>query len=168
MEIRQEVEADYPAVFELNRQAFGQDNKSQLVNALRQSKAFVPELSLVAEVEGEIVGHILFTKIRIGESDHESLALAPIAVVPREQRQGIGSALIKKGLAKATELGFDSVVVLGHDSFYPKFGFKPASNWNITTEYNSPDSTFALELKSGALTGVAGQVHYPKEFSIVS
>jgi len=168
MEIRKETAGDYRAVLELHRQAFGQDNEARLVEALRRSTAFVPELSLVAENDSKIVGHILFTKVTIGEIGHESLALAPVAVVPKEQRQGIGSALIKKGLERAIELGFDSVVVLGHDSFYPRFGFMPANSWNITTEYDSPDSTFALELKQDALTGVSGQVRYPKEFAFVS
>src|SRR3989344_4803395 len=145
--VRTETSNDYQAVFGLNAKAFGQENESRLVDALRKGDAFVPELSLVAEMNGKIVGHILFTKIKIGNSKHESLALAPMAVAPDAQRQGVGSALMEAGLKKVAELGFDSVVVLGHEWYYPKFGFKPASNWSITTDYNSPESTFAIEIK---------------------
>jgi len=166
--IRTETSDDYKVVFDLNVKAFGQENESRLIEALRKSNAFVPELSLVAEVDGKVVGHILFTKVTIGDSKHEGLALAPVAVAPDAQRQGLGTRLVEAGLKKAAELGFDSVVVLGHENYYPKFGFKSASNWNITTGYNSPESTFALELKNGALEHVSGLVEYPKEFLVVS
>ena len=167
--IRKEDANDWQAVFDLNVHAFGQKNESKLIEALRISDVFVPELSLVAEKDGKIVGHILFSKIKIvGNNIHDSLALAPVAVNPDSQKQGIGSMLVEAGLKKAAELGFDSVVVLGHKQYYPRFGFRPASEWNIITEYNLPESTFALELKAGALKGVSGKAEYPKEFSIVS
>ncbi|MBX9765610.1 N-acetyltransferase [Patescibacteria group bacterium] len=167
--IRKEQESDYQDVYKINALAFGGENESKLIEALRKSETFVPELSLVAEKEGKVVGHILFSKIHIGSNlTHKSLALAPVAVLPDTQKQGIGSLLIQFGLKKAAELGFGSVVVLGHSKYYPKFGFEPASNWNITTEYKDPESTFALELQPEALNGISGQVVYPPEFSVVS
>ncbi|WP_455367207.1 GNAT family N-acetyltransferase, partial [[Eubacterium] cellulosolvens] len=114
-----------------------------------------------------IVGHILFSKIKIrGEKDHETLALAPMAVLPKFQKQGIGGKLIREGLNKARELGFDSVIVLGHNEYYPRFGFERASKWNITCPFEVPDEAFmAIELNPGALSVKAGIVEYPKEFS---
>jgi len=166
--IRKETVDDYRAVFDLNAGTFSRDNESKLIEALRKGDAFVPELSLVAEKKGQIVGHIFFSKIRIvGDAVHESLALAPVAVSSDMQRQGIGSMLVEAGLKRATEIGFDSVIVLGHEDYYPRFGFRLASEWNITTEYNSPESTFAIELTKGGLKGVSGVVSYPGEFVIV-
>ena len=134
---------------------------------MRQSDAFVPELSLVAELDGKIVGHIMLTKpfIKNGENKEISLALAPISILPQFQNEGIGSKLITASLKRAKELGFKSVIVLGHDKYYPRFGFKPASIWNIRVPFDVPDQSFmALELESGSLFGVTGTVIYPKEF----
>lgn len=169
--IRQEQPLDYEAVFTLNERAFGQPNEARLVNALRGSDAFIPELSMVAETDGRIVGHILFTKIAIRNTDadaFESLSLAPMAVEPDLQNRGIGSKLVRAGLKKAAELGYHSVIVLGHEKYYPRFGFKPASLWDIKAPYDVPDDVFlALELTEGALDGVHGTVKYPEEFDSV-
>ncbi len=134
VKIRQENREDYNEVFEVNRLAFGQDNEAMLVDLLRQSSSFIPELSLVACFGNNIVGHILFTKIKIIDKDKsevESLALAPMAVSPKFQNRGIGGQLIKRGLEKSKELQYKSVIVLGHENYYPKFGFSPASKWSI-------------------------------------
>jgi putative acetyltransferase len=169
--IRQENKNDFNAVFEVNKLAFGQSNETDLVDRLRQSKAFVPELSLVAAFNGKIIGHLLFTKIKIistGKRETESLALAPMAVRPEFQHKGIGRKLITKGLEKAKELGYKSVIVLGHEHYYPKFGFVPADQWNIRPPYDVPANVFmALELVKNGLKGVSGIVTYPIEFETI-
>lgn len=169
--IRQENKDDFDAVFEVNKLAFGQDNEADLASCLRHSNAFIPELSLVAISDNKIVGHILFTKIRIIASDKsetESLALAPMAVRPEFQHQGIGGQLIRCGLDKAKELQYRSVIVLGHEHYYPKFGFMPADKWNIKSPYDVPTNAFmALELVTDGLKNTDGLVKYPKEFEIL-
>ncbi len=166
MEIRREEKKDHTIVYEINRLAFGQENESQLIEKIRKGSNFVPELSLIAEIDNKIVGHILFSRIKIvGGSVFESLALAPMAVIPEFQKQGIGGKLIKKGIEKAKELGFDSIIVLGHKEYYPKFGFQRASKWSIECPFEVPDEAFrAIELTEKAFEGKAGTVQYPEEF----
>ncbi len=169
--IRQENKKDFNAVSEVNKLAFGQNNEANLVGLLRQSSAFIPELSLVATFDNKVVGHILFTKIKIvndDKSETESLALAPMAVRPEFQRKGIGGQLIKRGLDIAKELQHKSVIVLGHEHYYTKFGFVPADKWNIKSPYNVPTNVFmALELVTDGLKNISGLVKYPKEFETV-
>lgn len=169
--IRQEVPVDIKAVFQVNSLAFKQDAEALLVDALRNSAAFIPGLSLVAVLGNELVGHILFTRIKIVNDHHteaESLALAPMAVKPGFQNQGIGAALIRSGLKKAAELGHRSVIVLGHEHYYPKFGFVPAGKWNIRAPFEVPESAFmAIELVENGLKGISGVVRYAKEFDQV-
>ncbi len=170
--IRQEHVSDHASVREVNRLSFNQENEAKLVESLRNNGlVFIPELSLVAEVNGKIVGYILFTRIEIVETDVGAtiaLALAPVAVVPSFQGQGIGGQLIETGLEKASSLGFGSVVVLGHENYYPRFRFVPASKWKIKCPYDVPDEVFmAKELVAGALENVSGTVKYPEEFDAV-
>lgn len=169
LEIREEQPADFAEVFEVNRLAFGQEDEARLVEALRKNAtAFVPELSILAAIEGRVVGHILFTKIKIqddGDSQSESLALAPMAVRPEFQRRGIGGQLIRNGLETARNLGYKSVIVLGHEHYYPKFGFEPAERWQIQAPFDVPSTFFmAIELVPDGLNQVSGTVVYPKEF----
>jgi predicted N-acetyltransferase YhbS len=168
--LRREQPADSSAVFEVHRQAFGRDDEARLVDALRRNEAaFVPELSIVAVTEGRVSGHILFTRIHIegpGGRRVESLALAPLAVLPAFQRQGIGGQLIREGLDVARQSGFGSVIVLGHAAYYPKFGFVPAEKWGIRAPFEVPANVFmALELVPGALSDASGLVIYAKEFN---
>lgn len=166
--IRKEAPADFRSVCSVNIAAFEQENESILVDLLRKSDVFIPELSLVAELEDQIIGHILFTKLKIIEKSsitHYSISLAPMAVLPQYQNFGVGSAMVRAGLKKAKVLGFESVIVLGHDKYYPRFGFEPASKWNISCPYDVPDEVFmALELVPGALKNISGMVEYPEEF----
>lgn len=166
--IRKEQENDYKRVYEVNQLAFQQESESKLIEKIRKGKNFIPELSLVAEVNGKIVGHILFSKIKIvGDSIFDSLALAPMAVIPEFQKKGIGSELIKSGIEKAKELCFNSIIVLGHKDYYPKFGFKKASEWGIKCPFDVPDNAFmAIELTEKALEGKAGTVKYPDDFMV--
>ncbi|QQR94350.1 MAG: N-acetyltransferase [Bacteroidota bacterium] len=167
--IRQETPDDYLDVFKLNQVAFGQEYEAKLVDALRSNTdVFIPELSIVATINNKIVGHILFTKIAIKDDSgnlNESLAFAPMAVLPEFQKTGIGGQLISEGLAVAKGLKFRSVIVLGHEHYYPKFGFQPAIKWNIKAPFDVPSNAFmAIELEQGGLRNISGTVIYPKEF----
>ena len=169
--IRQEIDSDFLNVHELNKLAFGQDQEANLVDALRSSSSFIPELSIVATIDNKIVGHILFTKIKIKDisgKEHDSLALAPMAVRPELQKKGIGGRLITYGLNKSKELGYKSVIVLGHEHYYPKFGFVPTDRWNIKAPFDVPPNVFmGIELIEEGLKNVSGTVQYPKEFETV-
>ena len=171
--IRQEQVQDYQTTENVIKLAFENmefsDKKEHfLVDRLRKSDAFVPSLSLVAINEANhIVGHILLTKIKIKNDEQvtDSLALAPVSVLPAYQNKGVGMLLINNALLRAKEEGFTSVVVLGHPNYYPKFGFKTASMWDIRAPFEIPDELFmALELEENALKGVSGVVAYAKEF----
>ena len=171
--IRQEQVQEYVTTENVIKLAFENmefsDKKEHfLVDRLRKSDAFVPSLSLVAITEeNNIVGHILLTKIKIKNDEQvtDSLALAPVSVLPAYQNKGVGTLLINNALLRAKEEGFTSVVVLGHPNYYPKFGFKTASLWGIRAPFEIPDELFmALELEENALKGVSGVVSYAKEF----
>ncbi|MED2040006.1 N-acetyltransferase [Bacillus wiedmannii] len=170
--IRQEQQNDYRKTEEVVQQAFLHEEFSdkkehELVKRIRECDAFIPELSIVA-VDEEVVGHILLSKITIerGGTSVESLALAPVSVAPIHQRKGIGGKLIAAALEKAKELGYRSVVVLGHPEYYPKFGFKKASEWNIKAPFEVPEEVFmVVELRENALEGVEGVVQYSSAFA---
>lgn len=172
--IRKELLDDYKITEKVVKSAFANmefsDKKEhELVSRIRKSDAFIPELSLVAinKDNKEIVGHILLSKIKIINDNQsaESLALAPVSVLPNYQNKGIGRLLILEALQKAKELGYNSVIVLGHPEFYPKFGFKTASLWEIKAPFEVPDEAFmALELHENTLESVSGVVEYPSVF----
>ncbi|MFH6605188.1 GNAT family N-acetyltransferase [Maribacter algicola] len=170
--IRKERLDDLKTVFNLIEKAFENeqisDHKEQfLVERLRRSNAFIPELSMVAETNNKIVGHILLTKLKIknGQNEFDSLTLAPVSVLPEYQGKGIGGILIKQGHKKAKELGFSSVILLGHEKYYPKFGYKRADQFGIELPFEVPkENCMAIELVENGLNGVSGMVEYPKEF----
>lgn len=169
IEIRKEQKSDYEEVYNLVKTAFekakeSDGNEQDLVVDLRNSDNFVPELSLVAKKDDKIVGYILFTKIQIGK--YEELALAPLAVLPEYQRQGIGSKLIKEGHKIAKEMGYHYVVVLGSDKYYPKFGYEKASKYGIKPPFDVPDENFMVIKLNDLRKGIKGTVKYAKEFGI--
>jgi len=172
LKIRQEEEKDYKKVAEIIENAFKTEHFSDhqeqfLVERLRNSKDFVPELSMVAELNGEVVGQILLSKIKITNSatSFDSLALAPVSVAPDYQQQGIGGALIRSAHKKAKELGFKSILLLGHDTYYPRFGYELTSKYNISLPFDIPQKyCMILSLIEGGLDGVHGMVEYPEEF----
>lgn len=173
--IRTEVKEDFKAVFELIQNAFENeeytDHKEHyLVERLRNSNAFIPELSLIAEVNNQIVGYILLTKINIVDANatsYTSLALAPVAVLQMFQGKGIGGELIKAAHKKARDLGFGSVVLLGHENYYPRFGYRLTKEFGIKLPFDVPEANcMAIELNENSLQNVNGIVQYPKEFEI--
>lgn len=170
--IRQEQKQDYPAVFRLIGLAFKDmpesDHQEQfLVERIRRSDGFVPELSLVAERKGEIIGYLLLSKVEIISADRHfpSLALAPVAVLPSFQNQGVGSALIRKAHQLAAGMGYQSALVLGHSGYYPRFGYRPAQDFDIAFPFDAPsECCMAIELVSEGLKGIHGTVAYPDVF----
>jgi putative acetyltransferase len=167
-DIRAEGEADRDAIRRVNARAFGRANEAQLVDALRASTSFVPELSLVAVDDARVLGHILFSRIHIRTPERSvpALALAPVAVLPECQNHGVGSALIRRGLEECRRFGHRIVVVVGHPNYYPRFGFSPARAKGLDAPF--PDRAFMVrELVPGALDGVCGRVEYPPAFAAV-
>ena len=173
VKIRQEKPADYKSVYNLIEKAFKNDKFSDhreqiIVERLRKSKSYIKEFSIVAEINGEVIGHILLTKIKINSKSktNESLALAPVSVLPKFQLKGIGGMLINYAHNKAIELGYRSIIVLGHESYYPKFGYKRADVFNIQLPFEAPkENCMAIELVDKGLVGIAGIVEYPIEFN---
>ena len=167
MPIRAEKECDREAVRAVNISAFETTSEADLVDALRQQVQ--PVISLVAEENGEVVGHILFSPVSLsGHPNLKVMGLAPMAVAPSHQKKGAGSALVQAGLEQCTQLGIVAVVVLGHPEYYPRFGFSPASQFGIESEYDVPDEVFmAMELRPEALSGKTGGVRYHSAFSNV-
>ncbi|MBT2704398.1 N-acetyltransferase [Chryseobacterium sp. ISL-80] len=157
----------------LNQVAFEKgENEARLVDLIRDSEHFIPDLSLVAVDEnGKIIGHILFSIISLvtNQGMIPTIGLAPMAVNPEYQNSGIGSALVTEGLKKCKSLGYQHVFVLGHKNFYPKFGFQPSKNFGIQAPFPVPDEVFmAIELEQGSLNGLEGKIEYPPAFSAVS
>ncbi|MDH3511357.1 MAG: N-acetyltransferase [Gammaproteobacteria bacterium] len=167
MLIRAETEQDRHAVYDVNAAAFATPAEAILVDALREQAQ--PVVSLVAEDDGEIVGHIMLSPVSLSaHPELKVMGLGPMAVSPGQQRQGIGSALVRAGLEQSRRQGFIAVVVLGHADYYPRFGFSPASQFGIDSEYEVPDAVFmAIELQIGALSGKYGRVKYHPAFNNV-
>lgn len=134
MDIRKEKGSDKEQIWKVNVAAFNTDAEANLVNALRDSGN--PFISLVAEEDNNIAGHILFTPVELigNNSGLKLMGLAPMAVLPKFQKKGIGSQLVKKGIENCTAQGYDAIVVLGHAEFYPKFGFVPSVKYGIKSE----------------------------------
>lgn len=164
MHIRPEAPSDHAAVHDLNVAAFGREAEARLVAMLREQAR--PLVSLVAEEGGAVVGHIMFSPVSLHGFAGLMMGLAPMAVAPARQRQGIGSALARTGLERCRELGAAAVVVLGHPDFYPRFGFLPAARFGLACEYDVPAEAFmALELEPHALRGASGTVSYHPAFA---
>jgi putative acetyltransferase len=157
----------------VNESAFGTPAEANLVDALREQAR--PIVSLVGEGtsagdgadNGIIVGHIMFSPVSLpGHPALRMMGLAPMAVAPAHQRNGIGSALVRAGLEQCRQLGFGAVVVLGHPAYYPRFGFAPSTRFGIGCEYEVPEEVFmVVELDAGVLRGACGEVKYHPAFS---
>lgn len=167
--IRKENKNDYNEVYNVIKKAFetaehSDENEQDLVVRLRNSKAFIPELSLVAVEENKIVGYILFTKIKI--KDNIELALAPLAVLPEYQRKGIGKKLIETGHNIAKNLGYHYSIVLGSENYYSKMGYIPAIQYGIKAPFQVPDENFMAIKLNDTNIEIKGTVEYAKEFEI--
>ena len=164
MLIRPEQPGDWLAVHHVNESAFDGHVEVDLVDALRRQ---APDLvSLVAERDGSIVGHILFSPVTLSKQPElRIMGLAPMAVAPPHQRSGVGTALVNAGLERCRELGFGAVAVLGHAEYYPRFGFRPGKGFGIGCEFDVPDDVFMmLELRPGFLSGASGSIRYHDAF----
>ena len=166
--IRPERPSDVQAIHDLVRDAFGRELEAELVSKLRESAGYLPDLSLVALRDGQIIGHIMITELDY-QSDAgsrvQTTILAPLAVLPSHQNQGIGGALSRAALELTTKAGYRSMILVGHPTYYPQFGFRPASAWGIRYATAIPDDVFmAIELAPGALANAAGTVYLPAAF----
>lgn len=167
--IRPETLEDASQVRQINELAFGQPTEADLIERLRQAR--IHSVSLVAEDDG-IVGHILFTPVVVQSAGRRvvGMGLAPMAVRPDRQRQGIGSQLVRRGLELLRERGCTFVVVVGHPEYYSRFGFEPASLKGLASQWEGvPEAAFmVLVLDVAAMLGVSGVVKYREEFSEVA
>ena len=164
--IRREEPADIDAIRRVNELAFEGPTEAGIVDNLRERCEDL--VSLVAEEEGSVVGHILFSPVELesGDKTYIGMGLAPMAVLPDHQRQGIGSELVGAGLAELRERDCTFVIVLGHPEYYPRFGFEPASKHGIKCEWEVPDEAFmALVFDETRLPGAGGMARYRAEFS---
>jgi putative acetyltransferase len=162
--VRLEEPGDAAGVRETNELAFGTSVEAGLVDVLRGSPG---SLSLVATGNDRVIGHILFTPAAVEPPAKVRLAaLAPMSVRPEHQRRGVGSRLVRTGLAECYRRGYRAVVLVGHAEYYPRFGFEPADAKGLACEFPVPREAFmVLELEAGALANVAGVVRFRPEFS---
>jgi len=164
-DIREERSDDMAAIRDVNNRAFAQTQEANIVDALWSSGAVL--LSLVATLDGQVVGHILYSPATVGGV--VGAALGPMAVVPRHQREGIGSRLVEAGNQRIKDAGWPFIIVLGHGHFYPRFGFEAASSHGVTCDWDVPDGAFMLQvLDEQRMRSVTGRAKYRDEFSTVA
>jgi putative acetyltransferase len=159
--IRSEQAVDGQSIRQVHTAAFPTDAEARLVDALRAASDL--HVSLVACIDDAVVGHIAFSPVTAPAAG--GLGLAPLAVLPRYQRRGVGGQLIRAGLAACERTGCAFVVVMGEPAYYGRFGFRPASRWALVDEYGGGDAFQAIELRPGALAGCAGLVQYAPAFA---
>lgn len=167
VEVRAEAPGDYGAVREVIEVAFGRPDEASLVNALRD--AGLPLVSLVAVVDGSVVGHVLFSHVSVESPTRHrgfsAFGLAPLAVLPAYGQRGIGSRLVREGIEECRRSGHDALFVLGDPAYYRRFGFTTAAARGLSCEFPAPDEAFmTMELRPGALDGARGLVKYRPEF----
>ena len=169
MIIRQEKAGDSETIYFVIKKAFesaehADGNEPDLVNELRKSEAYIPELSLVAEINGEVIGHIMFTRATVG--GYAVLALAPLSVLPEYQRKGIGTALIKEEHRVSEKLGYGYSIVLGSELYYPQSGYLPADTYGIKPAFDVPRENFMAYKLNDNASNIFGVMKYAKEFDI--
>ena len=169
--IRPEVPSEYAAIRALVSEVFQQtygsgDKEAELVELLRRGTAYGPTISLVADIGGVVVGHVVFSAVRLSDFPEIAVcALAPLGVYRQYQKQGIGSQLIRTGLLECANQGYKAIFVQGSLDYYPRFGFKPISGTRLQTVFKS-DHDMVLELEAGLLGKVSGLVDYPTPWNV--
>jgi len=164
--VRSENSSDIKAIDVVNLSAFEGDDEARFVAELRKLPGYNSDLSLVAEFNGRIVGHLLLTPVVLKQSDGEIkvLALAPMSVVPSQSHRGIGTELVKAATEQAGAMGFGAIIVAGHPEYYARLGFEPAAKWNISSNLPVPGEAYmAMEIVAGTL-GEGGHIEYPQPF----
>ena len=163
--VRNERPGDREQVRKVNEAAFGRSDEANLIDRLRVEGAVL--LSLVAEVDSQIIGHILFCRmiVETAQGSVAAVSLAPMAVLPEYQGRKVGSQLVRRGLAQLCERGERIVIVLGHQNYYPRFGFSSEKARYLASPF-PPEAFMALELSDGALAGIHGTVRYPFAFGL--
>lgn len=169
MYIRKEEPKDYAAIYEVVKESFKKaehvdGNEQDLVNSLRLGSAYIPELAFVAEENAKIIGYIMFTKATIGTNT--VLVLAPLSVLPEWQRKGVGKALIEKGHRIARQLRYEYSIVLGSETYYPKFGYVPAKNFGIIPPFDVPEENFMAYKINLNAPPIDGEMKYAPEFGL--
>jgi putative acetyltransferase len=163
MVLRAEEPRDQKAIWAVEREAFGRNEEADLVDNLRSADAIT--LSLVAELDGAIVGHILFSPMTLNGKIAPVVALGPVGVASNQQRTGIGGELIRVGTKRCREMGYELCVLLGHPTYYPRFGFVPANPHGLTNNLDvNGDPFMVLELVKGALNRTSGLVAFHPAF----
>ncbi|MGA2880029.1 MAG: N-acetyltransferase [Bryobacteraceae bacterium] len=163
--VRDEQPHDREQVRMVNEVAFGRPDEADLIERLRLEGAVL--LSLVAESDSQVIGHILFsrTTVETAQGPVPAVSLAPMAVLPDHQRRNVGSQLVRSGLAQLRDRGERIVIVLGHKEYYPRFGFSIEKARHLVSPF-PPEWFMALELSDGALAGIHGAVRYPSAFGL--
>ncbi len=163
--VKEEQSRDREQVRKVNEAAFGRSDEADLIHRLRVEGAIL--LSLVAEVDGQIIGYILFSRMTVetGQGPIAAVSLAPMAVLPEHQAARSEANLVRRGLAQLRDRGERIVIVLGHKQYYPRFGFSCKKARRLTSPF-PPEVFMALELADGALAGVHGAVRYPSAFGL--
>lgn len=173
MQLRTIHPTDYEAVARLIREAFmptefGYGNEAELVEKIRQSKEYLPDLELVAILDDTIVGYGLLSEVQIVNEQETTtgLVLAPLATAPNHQKQGVGKQLMLTLEARAKQLGYPFISILGHPEYYAKFGYTPATDFNVTAPFDVPVESFMLKpLFSNALDDIHGTIQYSAAFA---
>ena len=166
LSIRQEVPDDYAAVYALTKAAFAgmehsEGNEHDILEPLRKKVGFIPALSLVAELNEHIVGHIMFIETTVG--GHRALILSIVSVLPEFQRHGVGGVLVCEGHRVAKALGFSFCVVVGHENYYPRFGYEAIGKYDITFPFEAPDECMMVKFLDESGKSVRGAAEFPPE-----
>jgi putative acetyltransferase len=164
VEVRLETAEDAPAIARVVEAAFGRPDEVRMVEAVRASSEYVPELAFVAEDQGEVIGHAMLSYVGLAGSDRQLLELAPLAVAPERQREGIGSTLTRASLAAAELRGEPLVLVLGHPGYYVRFGFRRSDELGIEPPQPAWHAAFMVVPLAAYDPSIRGRVVFPPSF----